>query len=83
MITEWVYKYKDKMEGKGEDEQLDQNDKNKDKHLVRQPGEAEEGDNDEEHLDHPLLVGQHCTIPHSVPLARRPDVCKIIEKEIC
>ena len=58
--------------GRGEVEQLYQNDKKKVKYLVRKPGEAEEGDDDEEHLDHPLLVGQHCPIPHSVPLARRP-----------
>ena len=61
-------------EARGEDEQLDQSD-SEHMYLVRKPGEAEEEDDDDEHLDDPLLVGQHRPIPHSVPLARCPVEC--------
>ena len=44
-------------------------------YLIRKPGETEEENDDDEHLDHPLLVGQHRPIPHPVPLARCPVEC--------
>ena len=47
----------------------------KQNHLVRQPGDTEEENNDDEHLDHPLLIGKHRPIPHSVHLARCPVEC--------
>ena len=41
-------------------------------HLVWQPEEAKRDDDDHEHLDDPLLVGQHCTVPQSVLLPGSP-----------
>ena len=40
--------------------------------MVGEPGEAEHQHHHKQHLNHPLLVGEHGAVPHPVPLARRP-----------
>ena len=87
MIIELVFNHKQQgqedyqEEAKGEEEQFDQSD-SEEMYLVRKPGEAEEEDDDDEHLDDPLLVGQHRPIPHSVPLARCPVECHQNEADL-